>query len=91
MHEVANINLATPRRSSGGVTREEKRWRLEKKCTGQTANSFLCLPSQNCQAIGDGHFFPLGRTFRELAKCYFLPSELYQTLGDARTMPYTIL
>ena len=38
-----------------------------------------------------GIFFPLGRTFRELAKCYFLPSELYQTLGDARTMPYTIL
>ena len=25
MHEVANINLATPWRSSGGVTREEKR------------------------------------------------------------------
>jgi hypothetical protein len=45
MHEVANTNLATPRRPSGGVTergvmREEKRRRSRKNARDQQPTNF---------------------------------------------------
>ena len=40
MHEVANINLAPPWRSSGGVTREEKRRRLEENARDKQPTDF---------------------------------------------------
>ena len=80
MHGVANINLATPRRSSEGVTErgvaasswthEEKRRRLE-KTHGTNSQLIFVFAKSKLPSYWRWAFFPLGRTFRELAKCYF--------------------
>ena len=80
MREVANINLATPRRSSEGVTergvaasswtREQKRRQLG-KTHGTNSQLIFVFAKSKLPSYWRWAFFPLGRTFRELAKCYF--------------------
>ena len=80
MREVANINLATPRRSSEGVTergvaassgtREEKRRRLE-KTHGTNSQLIFVFAKSKLPSYWRWAFFPPCKTFRELAKCYF--------------------
>ena len=59
MHEVANINLATPRRSSGGVTREEKRRRLEKNARDKQPTDFCVCQVKIAKLLEMGIFFHL--------------------------------
>ena len=56
MHEVANINLATQRRSSGGVTCEEKWWRLEKNARDKQPTDFCVCQVKIAKLLEMGIF-----------------------------------